>query len=987
MQTFHSVFDEVHDVAVFGGGYAGFAAARALVEAGKKVLLIDRRAALLSESGWSFQSTAGTINGIEWRDWWNELQECGAAEAGSEEGEKGRQQGHIDGAIAEVIATQWVQHARRAGKLKVLYYAAPLALEGGDTRKGELLDAVLLGTKGGLRRVAAMQWIDATEGGELLQLLARVQETAWQTPPRLMRMVNLYFRHAAWPDVPLGPLENQALSGARLKWGSSLWPNERCLTITVTGEGQEFGHNLRGVWIPALKTLHENFPDAMREAVLTHGSVEPFDVYSRVPQGQSVPPNVATAVPWQRRVTADNFLAGRFEIGSMAARRILDLPQAEPQEKTPFKGEIFWREEQADVAIAGLGTGGALATLAAARSAESQKVLGFDPLSFCGGIGAGGGIHWYYYGVKGGLQDDLDARQREVMPLFASSGQIQGFHPDAKKCVLETMLRESGAHLLFGAMLLDVERDGSHVKSALLSTPDGPLRLLAPAWIDSTGDGDLAARAGAPARFGRDGDGLLHAYSQSSGKASLKNEKAFMNVVNYDAGFVDPTDSEDLTRARLEGIEHYAKDSYSAGERPTYIAPAIGLRQSRHIVTDYTLELSDLIERREFADSVGLTGCHYDNHAVDYEFESDESLLWVWVCRQWRGRIACEIPYRILLPQGLENVWLACRALGVSQDAHHSLRMQRDMQRIGEVAGLAAILAPQGQSRQVPFEKLREALQSSGAVPEMQTEAPPDDTFGPDTKSSSVLAHDETNLTAWLEALENAPASESFDAPWHLYRAGKEDLQIRTRVLSLLESTNDLASWRAAAIAALWGESVAAPRLVKAIQERADATENTDGDHDKTYRCEVPNWLIAVSLLRLVGAPDSLAVLNHLADDAGLLHNARTAIALCCEGIASRHELSESDHETILEILWKLIESPAPNSLAPPQRPLMQSDFNETRVLEDWSWQIHLAVARARRSLGLPPHEQAVACLGDERALVRRAFQMVCVDVTLDVGL
>ena len=982
MQAFQSVFDQVHDVAVFGGGYAGFAAIRALVEAGKKVLLIDRRAALLAESGWSFQSVAGTINGIEWRDWWNELQGCGAAQQGSSEGEKGRQEGRIDGAMAEVLATEWAQRARRDGLLKVLYYAVPLALEGGNTERGELLDAVLVGTKGGLKRVAATQWIDATERGELLQLFARAQGNPWQAPSRLMRMVHLYFRHAHWPNLPFGPLGNQALSGARLNWQQTKWPTERCLTITVTGDGEEYGDYLRGAWIPALKALHQNFPEAMREAVLTHGSVEPFDVYARVPQLQSIPPNVASALPWQRRGTADNFLAGRFEIGSMAARRILDLPQSKPQGDAPFQGEVLWVEQQTDVAVAGLGTGGALATLAAARSAKNQTVLGFDPLSFCGGIGAGGGIHWYYFGVKGGLQEELDARQREVMPLFAATGQIQGFHPDAKKCVLEAMLRESGAQLLFGAMLLEVERSGSRVQSTLLATPGGPVRLRASAWIDSTGDGDLAARAGAPVRFGRDGDGLVHAYSQSSGKASVKNEKAFMNVVNYDAGFVDPTDSEDLTRARLEGISHYVRDSYSEWERPTYIAPAIGLRQSRHIVTDYTLELSDLIERREFADSIGLTGCHYDNHAVDYEFESEESLLWVWVCRQWRGRIACEIPYRILLPQGLDNVWLACRALGVSQDAHHSLRMQRDMQRIGEAAGLAAILAPQGQSRQVPFEQLRGALEDSGAL--QKESATTDDTFGPDTKSQSVLTHNETDVTAWLQALESAPADESFDAPWHLYRAGQENPSIRSRVLELLESSNDLASWRAAAIAALWGEATAAPRLIRAVQERSEATQNADGDRDKTYRCEVPNWLIAVSLLRSVGTPDCLPILLELASEGGLLHNARTAIALCCEGIASRHELNESDYETVLEILWKLIEAPAPNSLAPPQRPLMQSDFSEARVLEDWSWQIHLAVARARRTLHLPPHEEAMACLQDERALVRRAFELVCSDVPLD---
>ncbi len=967
--SFHSVFDQVHDVAIFGAGYSGFAAARALIEEGRKVLLIDRRAALLVESGWSFASIAGDVNGILWRDWCDELKAAGAAE-----------NGRIDGAIAEVVATNWARQMRREGKLQTLYYAAPLALEGGDTMRGELLDAVLIGTKGGLRRVAAKQWIDATDSGELLQLFARAQKRDWQNPIRLMRLVNLYFRHAAWPDFPLGALENQPIAGVRLEWNRSLWPNERCLTLTVSGAGEEYGAMLRGLWIPALQALHAAFPDAMREAVLTHGSVEPLDIFSRVTQLQPVPPNVIAASPWMRRGTAESFLAGRFEIGAHAARRAFDLPRAAPQNRA-FAGEIHWREESCEIAVAGAGTGGALAALAAAR--HGGAVLAFDPLPFCGGIGAGGGIHWYYFGVKGGLQEELDVRQRDVMPLFAPTGQIQGFHPDAKKCVLENMLRESGVNLMFGATLLDVQRDGQRVTHALLATPHGPIRLAAAAWIDSTGDGDLAARAGAGVRFGRDGDGLLHAYSQSSGRANLKNDKAFMQVINFDAGFVDPTDSEDLTRARIEGIGQYLQREYAEIERPTYIAPALGLRQSRHIITDYTLELSDLIERRAFADSVGLTGCHYDNHASDYEFESDEGLFWVWVCGQWRGRTGCEIPYRILLPQNLDNVWLACRALGVSQDAHHSLRMQRDMQRIGEVSGIAASLALQnnGSSRSVPFETLRAALESSGALEKQEAEG---DTFGPDTKGDAVVTPASEDIAAWLDELRSAEAGV---APWRLYRAGQDDEMVRERVLTLLDEADEIASWRASAIGAMWNESRAEARLLREIEKRHAPNET------KFTERSVPQWMMALSLLRRAGSPAALRLLDEVAGEANLVHNARTAIALAVEAIAARHALTSEEHQQVLEILWKLIEAPAPNAVAPMQRALTQTEFGgageaptaRAAVREDWTWQLHLAVARARHALGLPPHEQAVAFLADERALVRRAFTALCGEIATAV--
>jgi hypothetical protein len=967
MNTFHSVFDEVHDVAIFGGGYAGFAAARTLLAAGKSVLLIDRRAALLMESGWSFQTASGGGGGDDWRSWRRDMGMRGVADAE-----------HCDGALSEVLATHWARHHQRSGKLKLLYYATPLALEGEDHLCG-----VLLGTKRGLQRVVARQWIDATHTGELAQLLARSQGREWQTPTPVRRAVYLYFRHADWPHLPMGMLSQQGVKGAHLRWATTLWPNERCLTIELEGTGDEYGPNLRGAWIPALRALHATFPDAMREAILTHGSVEPVSLFAEGASSlQGMPQNVALALPWQRQYSFEDVLAQRFEIGEVAAQQLLDAPAARATIRADFEGDIRWREQQCDIAVAGLGTGGAVATLATARRSGGNGVtLGFDPLPFCGGIGAGGGIHWYYFGVKGGLQEELDARQREVLPLFGGKGQIFGFHPDAKKCVLETLLNEAGAQLLFGATLLEVERNAGRVRSALLATPEGPLRVSASAWIDGTGDGDLATRAGAAARIGRDGDGLLHAYSQSSGRAGIKDEKSFLQVVNYDAGFVDATDSEDLTRARLEGISYYESEEYSALDRPTYIAPAIGLRQSRHILTDYTLELSDLIENRQFEDAVGLTGCHYDNHAFDYEFESDEALLWVWVCRQWRGRTGCQIPYRVLLPQGVDNVWLACRALGVSQDAHHSLRMQRDMQRIGEVAGIAATLAPQGESRRVKFEALRVALMESGAL---AIEARDGDDFGPDTKSDRLAEHIPADVATWLEELQTVAAQEAFSAPWNLYRAGEKSTIVREEVLALLSSTNDIASWRAAAIGALWGEAAVAPRLLHSIRERDGVIESNGG---VDWRSEVPLWLISISLLRSVGAPDCLPLLDDLAAEASLLHNARTAIALCCEGIASRHVLNDEQREAMLRILWRLIESPAPNSVAPPQRALTQTEFAPGMVMEDWTWQVHLAVARARRALGLPPHEQALAFQQDERGLVRQAFELVATELPLESGL
>ena len=88
-----------------------------------------------------------------------------------------------------------------------------------------------------------------------------------------------------------------------------------------------------------------------------------------------------------------------------------------------------------------------------------------------------------------------------------------------------------------------------------------------------------------------------------------------------------------------------------------------------------------------------FTEAHYDNHSFDYENESDQATLWVWALGNWKTTIGCEVPYRCLLPKNVDGLLLASRALSITYDAHQAFRMQNDIQRIGEVAALAAVQA------------------------------------------------------------------------------------------------------------------------------------------------------------------------------------------------------------------------------------------------------------------------------------------------------
>lgn len=436
-----------------------------------------------------------------------------------------------------------------------------------------------------------------------------------------------------------------------------------------------------------------------------------------------------------------------------------------------------------------------------------------------------------------------------------------------------------------------------------------------------------------------------------------------MFCLNFDAGHVDPTDSSDMTRARVVGVSHYAQDRYRADDHPTMIAPMLGVRQGRHIHTHYTLTLTDLINHSQFDDVVAYTRCHYDNHAVDYELESDEALFWVWVCRQWHRQLHCDVPYRCLIPHGIDNLWVACRALGVSQDAQFVLRMQRDMQRIGEVAGLAAAMASREHisSSQVDYPALAAMLRANGALRDAQA------SMEDDQKAKHARV---------LETECQSPADL-----WALYQAGPARAG---QVVTLLSSAAVDVSWHASAVAAMWGMPQAQARLCQAIALREEGHAYTHARQQPTHDyLTVPRWLAAIGLLRVCGNEDCLQVLGELAHDRNLVANVRTSIAITLQRITKQNTLTEASKDKIRSILLQLLASKVPLKAAPPRRSVLDTQIRpepdhgywRPAVVEDFHWQMHWAIARALLALGMPAHRGFWSLLEDRRAFVRRAAE------------
>lgn len=379
--------------------------------------------------------------------------------------------------------------------------------------------------------------------------------------------------------------------------------------------------------------------------------------------------------------------------------------------------------EPCDVLVAGYGTAGAFAALAAAR--HGVKVTALDPAPYPGGIGAAGNIHSYYHGIAGGIQDQLDEQISGRAAAIASA--VAGYHPAARADVLIDALRRDHVTLLPGHTVLGTVKNEATVQGVLSLDARGYHLFPCSVAIDATGEGDLAAAAGAAYTLGREGDGFPQPYSYTP--TMLRNGK--LSHRNFDAGWMDPTDTLDYSRAHFEGRRRlWDQGPFTQAEHYLTLAAILGVRESRFVTGGLIIRFEDFLEGKDYPDAVCEMRAHYDNHAMDYANESDWARRHVTEFGLWRFHCQGVIPFRALVPVGVEGLLVACRAFSVDHDMHQLARMQRDMQKIGEIAGHAAAVAVQTgiSPAKLEFAEIMKVLKSQGLPvprkPEPQANVP-----------------------------------------------------------------------------------------------------------------------------------------------------------------------------------------------------------------------------------------------------------------------
>jgi hypothetical protein len=287
------------------------------------------------------------------------------------------------------------------------------------------------------------------------------------------------------------------------------------------------------------------------------------------------------------------------------------------------------------------------------------------------------------------------------------------------KYVTLRMCVDAGVDIMFHTYFSQPILKGNAVEGAIVENKSGRLALLADVVVDATGDGDVAARSGA-------------AYWQTRGDEAPRLTDSLMYRVEFGAkrpegtyacdfgrnavvwgpgvGPMDGADGDALARAEVDArlrvyedfAQKQARNPELADARVVETPPLLGVRQTRFIEGDYTLTAEDALQGRRFEDVVAISSCpiiHYYGYRRYLEHEG------------------YDIPYRALLPKGLEYLIVAGRCISSEQQPYESHRAMVPIMAIGQAAGAAAALsAKQGVTpRRLNVGDLQRALVTQGA--------------------------------------------------------------------------------------------------------------------------------------------------------------------------------------------------------------------------------------------------------------------------------
>ena len=445
---------------------------------------------------------------------------------------------------------------------------------------------------------------------------------------------------------------------------------------------------------------------------------------------------------------------------------------------------------EGDVVVVGGGPAGLCAAVAAARG--GAKVILVEKNAFCGGMATAGMVAPFMtcYDSGGdkmlirGLFEELIERliavggaihpskveSKTAFTSYIDKGHVHvtPFKAESLKIVADEMLAEAGVKILYHTQLVDAETAGDRVTRIIVAMKEGLASIRAKAFIDCTGDGDLAAMAGAEYTVGnKEGkmqpatmfftvgdvdvskvdadiaenwdnfyrkDGInyrsLHwwvAKAKENGDWPLDRvsiglfrgvEEDEFSINTSRVMNIDGTKSESLTEGEIAGrqqvriIFNFLKKYVPGFENSRLIlsGSTLGIRETRHIKGIRTLCVDDVLGCVVPEDSIMLAANSVDVHGK-YGPKSNEYITIP------AGK-CYGIPYGTMIPPAFSNLAVAGRPISADCESAGAIRVMPPCMGIGQAAGTAVAMSVlEGTDlRTLDVNALREKLRAANVM-------------------------------------------------------------------------------------------------------------------------------------------------------------------------------------------------------------------------------------------------------------------------------
>ncbi|MCY4486275.1 MAG: FAD-dependent oxidoreductase [Deltaproteobacteria bacterium] len=410
-------------------------------------------------------------------------------------------------------------------------------------------------------------------------------------------------------------------------------------------------------------------------------------------------------------------------------------------------------EERFDVIVAGGGSAGVAAAVGSARSGartlliERYYCLGGastmrNVLTYCGLYTLDERPKMVVGGVGAEVVGLLKQHNALTGP-FRFRGVFVVFDPEAVKIVLDEVCQAAGVTVMHGTMVVAAEREDGVITTVTVADHAGLHRVSAKAFVDCTGEGNLAARAGAGTRYGND-DGVnlgslgtrfggipadlpVSADDIAAAVARLGSDR---RLVTKDRGVVarlphsgdlacylvsadyDPRDVRSLSAAERDGRRQAWKyleaiRTIPGCERAYLVATGheFGTRESRHIESVRQLKWRDVEDSNRFDDCIALGAWGAEWHdrktyGSTYDYPPE--------------RTSYDIPLSCLTSRDTPNLFAAGRVADGDRLAGAAIRVMGTAFATGHAAGVAAAHAANGSPWQAA--DVRRTLADQGAI-------------------------------------------------------------------------------------------------------------------------------------------------------------------------------------------------------------------------------------------------------------------------------